>query len=129
MVNPKVIWGSIIVNVILIIAVILLAVLRPSKPIEEYEVEITKLETLNEVMAKDNVNLAKTVEKSNSKIKVIEGEREAMVKQLTLNEIELKRLKNKRITNGKNPPSVKHHPDSVAIEITNYLKRRTKRFE
>jgi len=121
----KLVIGSIIGNVLLVVVLILFIVFGRTKPIEEYDAEIATLTTINIGLEEKNEELSGIKDGYDEDIAKYDEDLTKVSKELLISNAEIKRLNGLR---DGIPNFVGELPnDSVAGEFTRYLQRRTKR--
>lgn len=125
--NNKLIWVSLGVNLLLAVGLALFVAFGRTKPIEKYEAEIATLETLNKGLILDIVGLTKLNSESEDRYKKLDRDYVATVEDLEESNATIKRLQNKRPTNGKSPYVDSLSDDAIIGEFTGYFERRVKR--
>ena len=125
--NSKIVWVSVIGNIILVVALVLSIAFGRTKPIEKYEAEIATLTTLNVGLAEDVKQL--TLVNNNSKMRFSQLDKEYKLNLADLIESDkiIERLKTKRQTNGKSDYVDSLSDDAIIGEFTGYFERRAKR--
>ena len=125
--DNKVVWVSIGVNVLLGVALVLFIAFGRTKPIEEYDAEIATLKTENKGLISDVDRLEKDNKDSDKRYKQLTKEYAITMSDLIESDKIIKRLTEKRPTNGKSPYVDSLSDDAIIGEYTEYFKRRAKR--
>ena len=119
---PKI---SIVLNIILGLAVIYMFVFSGKDKVERYEAEISRLETENQFMMSKYTELENLNSESKDRVIMIDDKLKDVNKSLISVNKELKKIEK----NGKKDKVdfVNNlHNDSVAVEFTKYLQRRSR---
>jgi len=125
--DNKVVWVSIGLNVLLAVGLVLFVAFGRTKPIEDYEAEIATLETLNKGLESDIEDLDEDNKASYIRYMILDKEYTLTVRDLEESDEIIKRLTQKRPTNGKSPYVDSLSDDAIIGEFTGYFERRAKR--
>jgi len=125
--DNKIVWASIILNVLLGVGLALFIIFGRTKPIPKYEAEIATLETLNESLISDVDDLTKENKDSEKRYNKLDAKYRLTMIDLLLSDDIIKRLQAKRPTNGKSPYVDSLSDDAIIGEFTGYFERRAKR--
>jgi predicted nucleic acid-binding Zn-ribbon protein len=101
-------------------------VFHKGEAIEKYEAEISRLNTENEFIMTRYVELEKLTEQSNDRVIVLDDKLSVINSQLTTVNKEIKKF-NKDGKKDKEDFVSNLHNDSISVEFTNYLQRRSRR--
>ena len=125
--DNKVVWVSIGLNVLLAVGLVLFVAFGRTKPIEDYEAQIATLETLNKGLESDIEDLDEDNKASYIRYMILDKEYTLTVRDLEESDEIIKRLTQKRPTNGKSPYADSLSDDAIIGEFTEYFERRAKR--
>lgn len=120
--DNKLAIGSLIINVILVLLVGYFMLFAKPSDVKEYEAEISRLKTLNEVLASDNNELTLINIESNKRISKLDSLSLISDKKIKKLDHELRNIEKYREEVRTDVRALPH--DSVAGELTKYLQRR-----
>jgi len=113
-------------NAVLILVIGFMLIFSKPTDVNEYKAEISRLETLNELILIDNERLINDTKESEDRVKNLDLLLSAEITKSKIYQDEFRRIEKSRETVRDGVRALPH--DSVSVELTKYLGRRnTKR--
>jgi len=125
--NSKIVWVSVIGNIVLAVVLVLFIAFGRTKPIEEYDTEIATLKTENTGLVDDNKALRFENTISNERYNDLDKEYNITLEDLKTSDDIIARLRAKRPKNGKSNYVDNLSDDAIIGEFTKYFERRVQR--
>ena len=109
-------------NALLILVIGFMLIFSKPTDVNEYKAEISRLETLNELILIDNERLINDTKESEDRVKNLELLLSAEITKSKIYKDEFRRIEKSRETVRDGVRALPH--DSVSVELTKYLGRR-----